>query len=194
MKKSSMITVLRIGAAVAVGVAAGVVGTSTAQASAGTTATGRTNSVSTPAGYGSSIPPVLQVPAGQRLVGVFEVEQGSQVYECTNGTYALLQPAAVLSSGWQLVLHTQGPEWISVQDGSAVTASAIAQVAVPNAVPELLLKATSNRGTGLFGKVDYIQRLDTIGGVAPTGQCTAGAVQAVPYLAQYRFYAPDSDS
>jgi len=137
-----------------------------------------------------NIPPALAVPAGQKLVATMEVEQGSQVYTCTKDTYALLAPAAVLRSGKQLVLHTSGPEWVSDNDGSSVVGAEIASAPRPNAVPELLLKSTSNRGTGLFGKVDFIQRLETFGGVAPTSSCTDGTQVAVPYHAQYRFYVP----
>jgi hypothetical protein len=35
-----------------------------------------------------------------------------------------------------------------------------------------------------------VQRLDTRGGVAPTGACHAGASAAVPYTATYNFWAP----
>jgi hypothetical protein len=191
MKKRSIITALGVGTAASAAVVAGLVAVPAAQASTGQTTS---TAASTLTASKASIPPSLQVPAGQHLVGVFDVLRGSQVYTCTNGAYTLLQPAAVLESEQQLVLHTAGPQWISVRDGSAVTGSVVAQVARAGAVPELLLKAVANRGTGLFGDVDFIQRLDTRGGVAPTGQCAAGAIQAVPYWAQYRFYAPSSDS
>jgi hypothetical protein len=137
-----------------------------------------------------TIPPQLAVPAGQKLVAAMDVQQGSQVYTCANGAYTLLEPAAVLQSGDQLVLHTRGPVWVSTNDGSAVVGAVVASVPRPGAVPELLLKSTTNRGTGLLGNVDYVQRLETVGGVAPAGTCTAGSQVAVAYHAQYRFYAP----
>jgi hypothetical protein len=142
----------------------------------------------------AAIPPALAVPSGQRLVSVFTVERGSQVYTCAKGAFTLLEPDALLRSGDQLALHTRGPQWISTNDGSAVTGAAIATVPVPGAVPELLLKATANRGAGLFGHVDFIQRLQTRGGVAPAGTCTNGSQKAVTYSAQYRFYAPAPSS
>ena len=37
---------------------------------------------------------------------------------------------------------------------------------------------------------DYVQRLDTRGGVAPAGACQAGASVAVPYTATYNFWGP----
>jgi hypothetical protein len=55
-----------------------------------------------------------------------------------------------------------------------------------------LLKANQNQGQGMFSKVTYVQRLQTKGGLAPSGSCTDGAQQAVQYSALYRFWsAPD---
>ena len=136
------------------------------------------------------IPPQLNVPAGQQMVATLHVDRGSQIYTCTAGAWTLKGPAAVLTSGSQEVLHTLGPQWISVNDGSSVTGTPIATVPVPDGVPELLLKGSANQGDGLFAKVDFIQRLDTQGGVAPTGTCTDGSQQAVGYTATYDFYAP----
>jgi hypothetical protein len=76
-------------------------------------------------------------------------------------------------------------------DGSAVNASPVSEASVtrPNAVPELLLKATANRGPGVFGRVTYVQRLRTEGGLAPTSECTGEGQTAVGYRAVYVFYA-----
>lgn len=141
-----------------------------------------------------TVPAALRVPAGQTMVADMRVQQGSQVYTCTNGSWTLLAPAAVLRSGNTQVLHTKGPQWISTADGSSVSGAVVASVPTPGAVPELLLRSTGNQGTGLFGSVDFIQRLDTAGGVAPAGQCANGTLRAVAYSADYRFYAPDADS
>jgi hypothetical protein len=140
----------------------------------------------------ATVPAQLTVPPGQQLVASLSVDHGSQVYTCARGVWTLKEPAAVLKSDSQEFLHTAGPQWISTEDGSAVTGAASATVNIPGAVPELLLKASSHRGTGLLGSVSYIQRLDTRGGVAPAGACTDGALQAVGYSANYRFYAPAS--
>ena len=138
------------------------------------------------------VPVALSVPAGQKLVASMQVARGAQVYACTNKSWTLLEPDAILRSGSTLVLHTKGPQWISPEDGSAVVGAAVSTVSRPGAIPELLLKSTANRGTGLFGSVDFIQRLNTKGGVAPAGSCADGAQTAVPYSADYRFYAPDA--
>jgi uncharacterized protein DUF3455 len=147
-------------------------------------------------------------PAGQRVAGAPEAPSalkvpdddakpvavlhgvGVQVYTCQSGAWTLLEPAATLFDGQKAVaLHTRGPEWVSTVDGSAVTGTAVATVPQKTAVAELLLKATSNRGTATFGKVAYIQRLDTKGGLAPTGTCDSTGQLSVPYTATYVFYA-----
>lgn len=147
---------------------------------------------------GTTIPAQLRVPDGNKQVVALRA-QGVQIYACTNGAWTFLEPAATL---WKendrerrpVALHSRGPVWISTIDGSAVNAAAVPGASVPqeHAVPELLLKATANRGTGVFGLVSYVQRLDTKGGLAPTGACAEGSQVGVPYSATYRFYVPAS--
>ncbi|MEV6167300.1 DUF3455 domain-containing protein [Streptomyces sp. NPDC051954] len=143
-----------------------------------------------------SIPPQLQVPDGNKKTAVMDAK-GVQTYACTNGAWTLLEPAATLSDARDIrhrpiALHSRGPVWVSTVDGSAVNAAAVpgASVPTPDAVPQLLLKATATRGDGVFGSVSYIQRLATRGGVAPIGSCEQGAQVSVPYSATYVFYAP----
>jgi TRAP-type mannitol/chloroaromatic compound transport system substrate-binding protein len=49
----------------------------------------------------------------------------------------------------------------------------------------------SNRGTGTFSDVTYVQRVGTAGGKAPAGGCDAAApgTREVSYTAEYYFYA-----
>jgi hypothetical protein len=109
--------------------------------------------------------------------------------QCTAGAWTFLQPDAILRNhGRAQVLHTKGPVWTSVVDGSSVTGASQASSPVPNAIPELLLKATANRGPGLLGSVTYIQRLHTTGGLAPAGACTEATTVSVPYTADYAFW------
>lgn len=154
------------------------------------TATGSARADST------EIPTQLQVPDGNEQVAAFGA-RGVQTYTCVSGAWTFLEPAATL---WKegdplrrpVALHSKGPVWISTVDGSAVNASAVpgASVTHDDAVPEILLKATATRGDGVFGSVSYVQRLNTEGGLAPTGSCTDGAQTGVPYSATYLFYAP----
>ncbi len=82
----------------------------------------------------------------------------------------------------------QGPVWTSVEDGSSVTAAAVASSPVPIAIPQVLLRSVANRGPGLLGEVTFVQRLNTTGGLSPTGACKDGATASVPYTADYTFW------
>jgi hypothetical protein len=145
----------------------------------------------------TSVPPGLQPPAGNVLEAQFAA-RGVQVYQCTAGAWVFLEPAANLvgyefgTSGIQTAIHYKGPTWESTTDGSLVQGTTIASEPVTGSIPQLLLKATANRGTGIFGSVTYINRLDTRGGAAPAGSCTSGQTVGVPYTAQYLFYVPGS--
>lgn len=137
-----------------------------------------------------SAPDLVKVPAGNKMIAHFE-GQGVQIYQCTDSAWTLLEPAATLSDhGKPVALHFKGPIWVSTVDGSEVDAAAVpgASVKHDSAVPELLLKASENRGKGQFSAVTYVQRLATRGGLAPTGSCTAGDQVSVPYSATYTFW------
>jgi hypothetical protein len=143
----------------------------------------------------STVPPTLVPPAGNTLTSVFKAK-GVQVYGCTDAKWTLIEPAATLV-GISLnpvkaasSLHFRGPSWESPDDGSLVegTAPVSAPSATPNSIPQLLITAKTSRGPGVFGDVTFIQRLSTVGGVAPATSCTAGATTAVPYTAVYRFF------
>jgi hypothetical protein len=135
-------------------------------------------------------PTAVKVPAGNRMLASFQ-GNGVQIYQCTAAAWTLLEPAATLSDhGKPVALHFKGPIWVSTVDGSEVGAAAVpgASVQHPNAVPELLLKASENRGKGQFSDVTYVQRLATRGGLAPAGACTDGAQTSVQYSATYTFW------
>jgi hypothetical protein len=135
------------------------------------------------------VPEALRVPTGNKKIAVMPA-QGVQTYQCTAGAWTFVQPDAILRyRGRAEVLHTRGPVWTSVRDGSSVTATARASAAVATAIPQLLLQSTANRGPGLFEGVTFIQRLNTTGGVAPSGACVDGATASIPYTADYAFWA-----
>jgi hypothetical protein len=143
------------------------------------------------------VPSGLRPPAGNVLEAQF-AGRGVQVYQCTAGAWVFLEPAAQLvgyeigTSGIQAAIHYKGPTWESSTDGSLVQGTAIASEPVTGSIPQLLLQATVNWGTGVFGRVTYINRLDTGGGAAPAGSCTSGQTAGVPYTAEYLFYVPGS--
>ena len=145
------------------------------------------------------VPPSLQVPATNTLK--FQAEGvGVQIYVWTvNPTNAALSawvlkaPHAVLfhHEGKVVGVHFAGPTWEN-NDGSKVVGTRVAAATLdPTAIPWLLLQATSTSGAGEFADITYIQRLDTVGGVAPAiAGTTAGQEVLVPYIARYLFYHP----
>ncbi|WP_370262752.1 CHRD domain-containing protein [Streptomyces sp. V4I8] len=124
------------------------------------------------------------------------VIKGKQIYECKpaeGGGYAFTQRdvSAVLGGriAHSFVAPNSGtPQWIA-RDGSAVTGAVISRT--PNGdgnIPELDLKAgQSGKHRGLLADTAEILRLNTVGGVAPAGSCTPGAIVGVPYQADYVF-------
>jgi Protein of unknown function (DUF3455) len=142
------------------------------------------------------VPPELTPPAGQKLV-LTALGTGAQVYDCnaTTGRWTFREPVATLHRrGRTIGIHYVGPTW-ELFDGSKVTATAKVNVLAPNPakdIPWLLLQATSNAGSGVLSKVDWIQRLFTKGGVAPDGGVCDPAEDTtvgVPYTAVYAFYS-----
>jgi hypothetical protein len=135
-------------------------------------------------------PAAVKVPAGNRMIAAFQ-GSGVQIYQCANAAWTLFEPAATLSDhGRAVALHFKGPVWVSTLDGSEVGAAAVPGASVPHtdAVPELLLKASENRGQGQFSAVTYVQRLATRGGLAPAGPCVDGSQTSTPYSATYAFW------
>jgi hypothetical protein len=143
------------------------------------------------------VPPAIRVPAGAKLVEKLHAT-GAQVYGCgaSDGKYAwtLKRPDATLTDakGAEAGKHGAGPSW-TAKDGSAVTGAKVAQADAPasDAVPWLLLRATSTSGKGRFSPVTFIQRLSTKGGKAPAAGCDTahnGAELRVDYSADYYFF------
>ena len=88
--------------------------------------------------------------------------------------------------------HYAGPHW-EAADGSKVVAAVKerADATAADAIPWLLLTAKSAGPEGSFSKVTSIQRVNTVGGVAPQGGCsqaTAGAPARINYTADYYFF------
>jgi hypothetical protein len=143
----------------------------------------------------SKLPLELRVRDGYSRV-LESVGRGVQIYDCVDGAWKFREPTAAIlddRSDKVVAIHYVGPTWQSIRDGSKVVGAVTARRDAPNPqrdIPWLLLQATSNAGPGLFADVEYIQRLETEGGVAPDGACTAGQSVSVPYKATYAFWAP----
>jgi len=137
----------------------------------------------------------LQVEAGNEVA--FHVyAEGVQIYRWNGMSWTFVAPEAVLfaDAGEDGVvgIHYAGPTWESVS-GSKVVGMVLKRCTPdPDAIQWLLLGAVSNEGPGIFQQVTFIQRVNTVGGKAPTylGELP-GEVARVPYTAEYFFYRAD---
>jgi hypothetical protein len=139
------------------------------------------------------VPAALEVPDGNK-VHFHGYAAGVQIYTWQGaGGWVFKAPEAVLYGSpedeGEIAIHYAGPTWES-NSGSMVVGSKVAGATVdPSAIPWLLLAAKSNDGPGIFAKVTYIQRVNTVGGLAPSASGTAiGQEARVPYTAEYYFY------
>jgi uncharacterized protein DUF3455 len=88
--------------------------------------------------------------------------------------------------------HYAGPHWEST-DGSKIagTVKERADAPVADAIPWLLIGAKSVGAEGSFSRVTSIQRVNTMGGVAPKSDCsqaTAGTPARINYTADYYLF------
>jgi len=118
---------------------------------------------------------------------------GVQIYRWSGASWVFVAPRATLyaDAGRRAVIghHYAGPTWESVSGSTVV--GAVAERCTPNSnsIPWLLLNAASSTGPGVFKGVTQIQRLNTVGGLAPsTAGATIGDIVEVPYTAEYFFY------
>jgi len=136
--------------------------------------------------------PKLQVEEGHK-VAFHAYAEGVQIWGWTGTSWVFLKPEAVLyataADDGIVGIHYGGPTWESAS-GSYVVGTLIDK-ATPNsnAIPWLLLGAVKSEGPGIFEGVTYIQRVNTVGGIAPADPGEFPGEQArVPYTADYFFY------
>lgn len=146
-----------------------------------------------------NVPELIKPPAGEELVLIAHAK-GFQIYVCRAGdagqpVWALKAPEAFLydDQGNVLGRHFGGPTW-KHDDGSEITAKLAAKVDAldASAIPWLLLTVTDHSGNGAFGRVTTIQRIHTVGGLAPTSGCSSENLEKESkssYTADYYFYA-----
>ena len=167
------------------------------------------------------VPGNLEVPAGQRAFLIGRAF-GTQNYSClpADGTIKWVPagPQATVfdAAGEQILTHylSANPEesgtlratWRHSRDTSTVWASAFVETSTdalfvaPGAVPWLRIQAGGTQyGPTWGGKMTvttFIQRVNTVGGIAPATGCALvddiGKRQFVPYAADYVFYRKDT--
>jgi hypothetical protein len=175
-------------------------------------------SVPQPARAASSgqVPDAIQAPAGhQAFLGARAY--GTQNYMCLPSTpgvaWTLVGPQATLFDGSQrqVITHflsvnpfefaTGRAAWQHSADSSSIWGRAVASSADPafvaaGAIPWLLLEIVGAQpgpdGRGTLSEATFIQRVNTVGGVAPAAGCAVstdvGKRVFVPYEADYVFF------
>jgi hypothetical protein len=149
----------------------------------------------------TAVPDKLAPPKGQVVLLKLKAA-GVQIYECKAKAdqpgqfeWVLKAPEADLfdEAGKKVGKHYAGPTW-EANDGSKLAAKLVEKAPAPKQgnIPWLLVKATANEGSGVFSKVEYVQRVDTEGGVAPAkaDKSQEGKTVRVDYKATYIFFAP----
>ncbi|HEX3602765.1 MAG TPA: DUF3455 domain-containing protein [Steroidobacteraceae bacterium] len=147
-----------------------------------------------------TVPGPLRVPAAQPLLKELHAT-GVQIYECqaakddaSQFEWSFKAPEAVLSTkaGKKIARHYGGPTW-EAKDGSRVVGDIVSSSPSqkPNSIPWLLLRARATSANGLFSGVQFIQRINTVGGSLPARGCRreqAGQQLRAAYTADYLFY------
>lgn len=140
----------------------------------------------------------LQVPAGNKL-SFHAYALGVQIYRWNGTAWAFIAPDATLYADpcydEQVGTHYAGPTWEG-NDGSKVVGARLGSC-LPHrgAIPWLLLGAASTPERGIFERLTFIQRVNTIGGTFPADAgLFVGDEARVPYTAEYFFYRAKNQS
>ncbi|MET0382609.1 MAG: DUF3455 domain-containing protein [Burkholderiaceae bacterium] len=126
---------------------------------------------------------------------------GVQIYECAHQpdktpayAWRFRAPEATLAEvgGDATARHFAGPSWTAA-DGSTIVGQVKATLAAPRAdsIAWLLLDVKTRQGHGFFERAASVQRLDTVGGMAPTLACGADnehQEKRIDYTATYVFW------
>lgn len=145
-----------------------------------------------------STPEQIKAPAGYSPVLTAHAK-GDQIYQCAlnKGEYAweTQAPDAKLfdANGNIVGNHSAGPLW-EYKEGSRVVGRVVNKVdmAPGKAISWLLVEVVSHQGDGLFSNVDFINRVNTHGGLPPASGCDTnhlGSEKRVAYTADYVFYS-----
>ena len=164
------------------------------------------------------VPTDVHVPAGNKVFLVGHAV-GTQNYVClpsgSGVAYTLFTPQATLfnDQGEQIITHFFSPNpsesgivrptWEHSKDtstvwGRGIGSSSDPKYVTPGAIPWLLIQVkdvgaiAGPTGGDKLTRTTFIQRLNTVGGVAPSTGCTTltdiGNKAFVPYTADYFFY------
>jgi hypothetical protein len=133
----------------------------------------------------------LAAPVGSTLV-LHAFGVGVQIYHWSGTSWGAPTPSGTLYADagdrGAVATHFGGPTWQSNSGGKVVGTVANRCTVDRASIPWLSLTGVSD-GPGVFAKVTFIQRLNTVGGNAPSTDGTVVGQEArVPYTADYFFY------
>ncbi|HET7188477.1 MAG TPA: DUF3455 domain-containing protein [Gemmatimonadaceae bacterium] len=132
----------------------------------------------------------LAAPAGSTLV-LDAYGVGVQIYQWNGTSWAFVAPSATLFADagdhGVVATHFGGPTWKSNSGGTVVGTVADRCPVDPASIPWVSLTGVAD-GPGIFEKVTFIQRLNTVGGNAPSTPGSLNEIVKVPYTANYLFY------
>jgi Protein of unknown function (DUF3455) len=156
-------------------------------------------------------------PASNESLAMIVAAKGMQIYQCRAKTDELAAGYewALLASDWDRAAgyewtfvapeaelfdpsdrtigwHGAGAHW-EAADGSRIRGAAKQRVAAPtpDAIHWLLLAAQPEAQKGVFSGITSVQRVNTVGGMAPANGCgrsSTGTSVRVDYTADYHFY------
>ena len=147
--------------------------------------------------------PASLIPAGEREVERFAT-RGVRIYECrakqgdpssAEWAYTGAESDLLDAQGKPVGRHAFPPPVWELTDGSKLAGGEVrARVSAPepNSDPWLLVTMRSTGGEGRLSKVTSLQRLNTVGGVAPAAGCdtrSIGSNQRVSFTADFVFFA-----
>jgi len=138
----------------------------------------------------------LQIEPGHK-VAFRTYALGVQIYRWNGSSWGLFAPEANLYADanfrGKVGTHYGGPTWESNGGSNVVAARLTGCDPDPTAISWLKLQAISTDGPGIFSRVTYIQRVNTVGGKAPTTPgAFVGAEARIPYTAEYYFYRAEN--
>lgn len=141
----------------------------------------------------SGICDAVQVPTGN-TISFHVYARGVQIYRWDGNTWGFIAPRAdlftIVNFRPKVVgIHHGGPIWESGTGSKVIGTRVGACTPDSNAIPWLLLKGASTSSPGIFNGVTYIQRVNTVGGLAPaTAGSAVDQIVEVPYTTEYYFY------
>lgn len=142
----------------------------------------------------------IRAPEGNKLA-FHAYAKGVQIYRWNVITqkWDFLAPQAGLFAEenyfGEVGSHYGGPTWES-KSGSKVEGRRVLGTGCtpdPNAVAWILLSKFRTEGAGIFSSVTFIQRVNTVGGLAPVeAGMVDGETKEIPYTAEYYFYKAEN--